>query len=331
MNKVNYLLITLLVMLCAMCNVSCCSTCDAEGKGQTIVEKHGKLSVKGTKLIDEKGETTVLRGVSLGWHIWWSDFYNPTVVNTLVNDWKSTLLRVSVGVGPEGDYIDNPQLAIKSATTAVDAAIKEGVYVIIDWHSHDIRLEPAKEFFTLMANKYKDYPHIIYEIFNEPDYETWDEVKEYSVEIIKTIRAIDPDNIIIVGLPHWDQDVHIVADDPITGFDNLMYALHFYAATHKRDLRARGEYALSKGLPLFVSECAGMEATGDGPIDTEQWNTWVQWMNKHDISWAAWSVSGKDESCSMLHTTTAPNGKWADCELKEWAHIVRNRLRIDHQ
>ena len=330
MNRLNFLISSLLVLSLTTLSVSCCST-GIEEKGQTIVEKHGKLSVKGTQLVDERGEPVVLRGVSFGWHIWWSDFYNPKAVNTLVNDWKSTLLRVSVGVGPEGDYIDNPELAIKSATTVIDAAIKEGVYVIIDWHSHDIKLEPAKEFFTLMGHKYKDCPNIIYEIFNEPDYEIWDEVKAYSVEVIKTIRAIAPENIIIVGLPHWDQDVHIVADDPITGYNNLMYALHFYAATHKRDLRARGEYALSKGLPLFVSECAGMEATGDGPIDTEQWNTWVQWMNKYNISWAAWSISGKDESCSMLRTTTTPDGEWTDCELKEWAHIVRNRLRIDNK
>lgn len=65
-------------------------------------------------------------------------------------------------------------------------------------------------------------------------------------------------------MPHWDQDVHIAADNPITGYSNLMYALHFYAATHKEDLRKRADYALSKGLPLFVLECAGMEASGDG-------------------------------------------------------------------
>ncbi len=37
-----------------------------------------------------------------------------------------------------------------------------------------------------------------------------------------------------------------------------MYTLHFYAATHKAWLRERADYALKKGLPIFVSECAGM-------------------------------------------------------------------------
>ena len=73
------------------------------------------------------------------------------------------------------------------------------------------------------------YPNVIYEIFNEPDYETWPEVKAYSEEVIKTIRAIDPDNIILVGSPRWDQDIHLPAADPIKGYANLMYTVHFYA------------------------------------------------------------------------------------------------------
>jgi len=34
--------------------------------------------------------------------------------------------------------------------------------------------------------------------------------------IIKTIRAIDPDNIIICGNPNWDQQPQNAAADPIT-------------------------------------------------------------------------------------------------------------------
>ena len=43
-----------------------------------------------------------------------------------------------------------------------------------------------------------------------------DRVKAYSVEVIKTIRAIEPNAVILVGCPHWDQDIHLAADDPIT-------------------------------------------------------------------------------------------------------------------
>ncbi|KAA6320222.1 Endoglucanase 4 [termite gut metagenome] len=44
-------------------------------------------------------------------------------------------------------------------------------------------------------------------------------------------------NVILVNSSHWDQDIHLPADNPITGYDNIMYTLHFYAATHKQELK----------------------------------------------------------------------------------------------
>lgn len=294
---------------------------------KTVVEKHGKLSVNGTFLVNKKGEKVVLKGVSFGWHNWWPRFYNEGSVETFTNDWQCSVVRAAMGVEPDGSYISNPQLATECVTRVVDAAIENGIYVIIDWHSHSIRTTEAVGFFREMARKYKDYPNVIYEIFNEPEHDSWQDVKIYSEEIIKAIREIDPSNIILVGSPHWDQDVHLVADDPITGYNNIMYTLHFYAATHQQFLRDRGDYALSKGIPLFVSECAGMEASGDGPIDYAEWQKWLDWLDKKQISWVAWAVADKDETCSMMLPTAPPDGNWNDDHLKEWGKIVRKELK----
>lgn len=133
--------------------------------------------------------------------------------------------------------------------------------------------------------------------------------------------------MILVGTPHWDQDVHLAADDPIKNVHNIMYTLHFYAATHKTSLRERADYALEKGLPLFVSECAGMEASGDGNIDLQEWNKWQVWMKEHAISWAAWSIADKDETCSMLYPS-APDTGWKSEDLKEWGRIVKEVLLV---
>ena len=174
--------------------------------------------------------------------------------------------------------------------------------------------------------KYGANPHVIYEIFNEPDHETWAEVKAYSEAVIKTIRANDPDNIILVGSPHWSQDVHIAADDPIKGFSNLMYTMHFYAGTHKKWLRDRTDEAIKKGLPVFVSECAGMQATGDGPLDHNEWKAFADWMNENKLSWIGWSVSDKKETCSVLENTAASNGDWKEEEIKEWGRLAKSYL-----
>jgi len=294
-----------------------------------IVNDHGQLQVKGTQLLDQQGEPIVLRGMSFGWHNWWPRFYNEGTVKWLKEDWNATILRAAMGVGVNSDsaYIQNPEFSIKHVEAVVDAALKNNIYVIIDWHSHRLLKDEAKEFFIMMAKKYGKYPNIIYEIYNEPIDDTWEEVKAYSEEIITTIREHDPDNIILVGCPHWDQDIHIVADNPITGFQNIMYTVHFYAGTHKEYLRERSDYAISKGIPIFVSECAGMEASGNGPIDYESFDQWINWMENNKISWVTWSIADKDETCSVLYPSASSEGNWKEDDLKESGKLIREKLK----
>jgi endoglucanase len=306
--------------------LACAVLLSINGYAQPVKE-NGQLQVKGTQLLNQKGEPVVLRGMSFGWHNWWPRFYTAGTVKWLHDDWKCSVVRAAMGVEPDQGFIKNPDWSKEKIKAVVDAAIKEGIYVIIDWHSHNIRQEEAKSFFHEMASTYGSYPNIIYEIFNEPDQESWKEVKDYSIEIIKTIRAVDPDNVIIVGSPHWDQDVHLAADDPISGYSNLMYSLHFYAATHKQGLRDRANYALQKGLPIFISESAGMEASGNGALNGDEWKKWIDWAENKKISWITWSVSDKDETCSVLLPTASSDGNWKDSDLKESGTKTRELLR----
>ncbi len=280
------------------------------------VAKHGFLHVEGTQLKDNAGNAIVLRGMSFGWHNFWPRFYTAGAVTWLNKDWGCTVVRAAMGVEPANGFIEKPEWSKDKIKTVIDAAIKEGIYVIIDWHSHNIRLKEAREFFSKMATNYGKYPNIIYELFNEPDQESWKEVKAYSEELIKTIRGIDKNNVILVGCPHWDQDVNLPASDPIKNVTNVMYTMHFYAATHKQYLRTRCDEALAKGLPLFISESAGMEATGDGPLNEPEWYKWIEWAEAKKISWVTWSVADKDESCSVLQKTASSEGNWTDNDLK---------------
>lgn len=293
-----------------------------------FVKKHGQLSVQGTQLVDKNNNPIVLRGLSFGWHSLWPRFYNEKAVSWLKKDFNCNIVRAAMGV-ELGDlsYINNPQFAKEKVEAVVNVAIKSGIYVIIDWHSHNVNLKEAKQFFAEMSKKYAKYPNIIYEVFNEPDHETWWEVKNYSEEIIRVIRENDPNNIILVGCPHWDQDIDLPAEDPIIGYTDIMYTMHFYAATHGKELRDRTDAAIKRGLPVFVSESAGMEASGDGPLDYKAWQEYIDWMEAKKISWITWSVSDKDETCSILKKSANSEGKWKDEDLKESGIKIREYLR----
>lgn len=280
------------------------------------VKSSGALQVIGTQLSDEKGNPIELHGMSFGWSCFHPRFYTPQAVKWLKQDWNCNVVRASMGIEPDKGYLKDSITSEKIMNTVIKAAIKEDIYVIIDWHSHNIQTKEAKAFFDRMSKKYGNRPNVIYEIFNEPDYESWKEVKAYAIEIIQAIRKNDPDNIILVGSPTWDQDIHLPAEDPITGEKNIMYTVHFYAGTHKQWLRDRTDAAIKKGIPVFISESAGMEATGDGPIDYKEWDSYVQWIRNQKLSWITWSVSDKDESCSVLNTSASSKGNWKEKDIK---------------
>lgn len=294
---------------------------------ESPVKKWGQLKVEGTQLCAQDGSAVVLRGVSLGWHNLWPRFYNAKAVKWLAEDWNATVVRAAMGIMIEDNYLENPEYALGCIEPVVKAAIKNGTYVIIDWHSHSLLKDEAVKFFGEMAQKYGKYPNVIYEIYNEPVEDSWESLKEYSRAVIDEIRKYDPDNIILVGCPHWDQDIHLVAESPLQGYDNIMYTVHFYAATHKDYLRDRVEDALKKGIPVFVSESAAMEASGDGKLDGDEWQKWIDMMERNKISWVCWSLSDKNETCSMLLPRAKATGGWADDVIKPWGRMTREKLR----
>ena len=296
------------------------------GMAQTPVKKYGQLQVRGSQLCDQNGQPVVLRGVSLGWHNLWPRFYNKGTVDELTDKWHASVIRAAMGVKIEDNYLENPSFALQCMTPVIEEAIKDGVYVIIDWHAHDMYTDKAAEFFGKMSAKYGKYPNVIYELFNEPVEDSWESLKQYATTVIKAIRANDPDNIILMGCPHWDQDIDKVAASPIEGVSNVMYTVHFYAATHKQYLRDRMQKAVEGGLPVFVSECAGMEASGDGPLNEEEYDKWIDLMERLKISWVNWSLSDKNETCSMLLPRAKADGNWTDDVIKPWGKLVRKTL-----
>ena len=86
---------------------------------QSFVEEHGQLAVKGTQLVDARGEPVVLRGMSFGWHVWWPQFWNGDAVKWLKEDCRCTVLRAAMGVEPQGGYLSQPESSKALVKTVV--------------------------------------------------------------------------------------------------------------------------------------------------------------------------------------------------------------------
>ena len=300
---------------------------------QTPVQINGALSVANGQIVNKNGVPPQLRGISFSWSLWQGrKYYNPAVLDWLASDFKVSIVRAAMGVEPAQGYLQEPEAQTQLEEGIVDEAIKQGVYVLIDWHDHhsNLHLEQSKIFFTEMAKRYTGVPNVIYEIWNEPwGAISWDTVKNYAVQITTEIRKYDPDNLIIVGSPHWDQDVDVVAGNPVTGFKNIAYSFHFYASdpNHQEKLRAKGDLALKKGLPLIITEWGVGESDGNGKFDALLVKTWVDWMEKNKLCWTNWNITDKQETTALLMPGAPENGGWTDEQLSPAGVYIRTELR----
>jgi len=300
---------------------------------QTPVAINGALSVENGIIVNKSGSAPQLRGISFSWSIWGGrKYYNPAVVDWLANDFKVSIIRASMAVQPDHGYLQEPVQQTQLVVNVVDQAIKDGIYVLIDWHDHhsNLHIPQSKAFFTEMAKKYTGVPNVIYEIWNEPEGTiSWDTVKNYAVQVVTEIRKYDPDNLIVVGSPRWDQDVDVAAANPITGFKNIAYSFHFYASDpyHQEKLRAKADLAIKKGLPLMITEWGVGESNGNGKFDKMLVKTWLQWMEDNRLSWANWNITDKDETTALLVPGAPDNGGWTDDQLTAAGVYIREKLR----
>ena len=269
--------------------------------------KHGALHVDGLQVKDKYDQPFTLRGASThGMH--WGDgetFLNKTAFQNLRDEWGVNMVRL-VSYVTQGGYTDG-------AKDKLDKHIREGVsdltdlgmYAIIDWHVHaenpNDKKSEAIQFFDTYSKMYKDQSNIIYEICNEPTGTPWNQLRPYAVDVVNTIRANDPDAIIVVGTNTWSQDVDEVATNGGKINDrNVMYTIHFYSGSHGERLREKVRTALKAGTPVFCTEFGVCDASGNGGFDLEEADRWIDFFEENGISYCCWSLSKKNESASML-------------------------------
>ena len=321
----------------------------------TPVGRHGKLSVQKVDgyaapiMVDQNGVPTQLRGASTHGMHWFPQYVNQNAFQTLRDDWGINMVRLvcyprdvgSVGYLTGGD--STKQQLDTLIQNGVDYATKLGMYALVDWHVHAYNpneyLKEAKIFFTKYATMYKDHDNVLYEICNEPTGTNWysgngKDLYTYCSEVIKTIRAIDPDAIIICGTNTWSQDVDQVAAKPMKalGYENIMYTFHFYSATHKENLMKKVRLATKDGTPIFVTEFGICSADGNGSYDAENADRWIELLDELNISFACWSYSNCNEKSAYFKSSCSnAGGDWTADDLTTTGKWLINTCRAHEE
>ena len=301
----------------------------AEAAGITPVKRHGALHVSGTDLKDCHGAKFQLKGVSTHGIAWFPQYVNKDAFQTLRDNYGINTIRLAMYTNKSEGY--GPD-AVNKVREGVKYATELGMYVIIDWHilndgNPNQHKSEAKKFFTKMSKKYGGQKNVIYEICNEPNSGcSWEDIKTYANEVIPVIRENAPEAVILVGTPTWSQEIEKPQNDPITGYDNIMYTLHFYAATHKEDLRSKMVNAVEAGTPVFVSEYGLCDASGNGGNDLGQAQSWIDTMDQHGISYAVWSFCNKEETSALIASSCRKTSGFTREDLSESGKWIMDML-----
>lgn len=293
-------------------------------KAATSVQKWGQLSVKGTNIVDKSGRKVQLKGASTHGIAWFPQYVNKSCFKSFRSMGANTI-RLALYSDPNAGFSTS---LYKKVEEGVKYATELGMYVIIDWHilsdgNPKTYQKQALKFFTKFSKKYAKQKNVLYEICNEPNGDvTWErDIRPYANKVINRIRKYDKKNIIIVGTPTWSQDVDIAAATPLKQ-KNLVYALHFYAATHTDAIRQKLVTAHKMGLPVLVSEFNICDASGNGAIDKKSGNAWMKLLNKYKIGYIAWSISNKDETASLLKPGCQKTGGFTKANLSKSGKFI---------
>lgn len=307
--------------------IAICFILSIEISAQTPVAAHGKLKVSDNQIVDKNNKSYQLRGMSFFWSNWMGKYWTYNTIKWLRDDWHCNVVRAAMAVEADKGYISNPDVELEKMETVIEAAIDLGVYIIVDWHSHSTLSYETEEcaFFEYIVEKYGSYPNLLYELYNEPQYDGWGELKSYYEKILKSIRGKNGDGIAILGTPFYDQNVEDAMNNTLDSDDNVAYCLHFYAGTH--NFTDKIGAVCNKNKCLFVSEFGTCDASGNGGYNENATENWLNMLDEKNVSWCNWAISDKEETASIVKPNASVDGNWSLQELTTSGNFIRTRLR----
>jgi len=300
------------------------------------------LHVEENKIYNERGDEVRLVGVNIPSLEWNSrgDNVQSSVYEVFAN-WNCNLARIPLSqdywFGTVSNWStpyppDGGEAYRKTVDEVVEIALSFGKYVSLNlqWSNadelgenigqHFMPDENTLEFWLDAAERYKNNPAVLFNLYSEPrsvSWEVWkyggpieEVVGDYSVstktlkyttpghqKMVDEIRALGANNIIIAGGLGWAYDLKGIAVGVITGItfaledtpegNGIVYDSHIYP--QRGDSYDFDVLCIKDDHPILIGEI-GIEPDGRwGAAERPDWLTnMLDWIDENELHWAGW-------------------------------------------
>ena len=176
--------------------------------------------------------------------------------------------------------------------TLVDWCAENGIYAIVNLHieyNTNVELEKANAFWSLIAPRYKDRTHVVYELLNEPEPKTSLAV---STQIYQHVKSLAPKTHQIVFSHVAATQLTIEALAKATkgiDFQNASIGFHCYDSVllntkqwdHAEEIRAAG-------YPIICTEFISLTNNNDMPIEYDSLMHCMMRAEERKMAWISW-------------------------------------------
>lgn len=199
-----------------------------------------RLTTQGNRVVSDGGHPVVLRGVMVP---------DPAVLaregrfrRGMIKDITAAGANVvRVPVHPLY-WREDPEYLWRYLDEIVRWCGEEGMYVILDWHSigsvvtgraplsqelYSATQESTREFWSRVAAHFATTPHVLFEVFNEPQGISAAEWRDAAQALIGVIRGAGATQPVIVGGVEYARDLSWVLKTPMDDA-SVIYASHIY-------------------------------------------------------------------------------------------------------
>jgi endoglucanase len=251
------------------------------------------LKTSGRFIVDDTGQPVILRGVNLASLSWGYHDWFPEAIQVAVEDWGVNVIRTRIY---QDDYFANPEVFFTTLEdTIINPAGQYGVYVILNpWIGQNESLpnEQTITFWQAVASRYRNNPTVIYDILAEPHDVSRDQVWQANQSLIKTIRQVHPDSLIMVTGIGWGREINSYLDNPLP-YKNIVYRTNPYNKT--------GEFEaifgqIARYYPVFIGEFG---ADGYPPMTQVSVQALLNLADKLALGWTAWNFHSVGCPCLL--------------------------------